>query len=149
MSISGILSSSLSHYQLGAVRTPYQKTFNQLSQDLQSGNLSAAQSDFATLQKAISQPATTSPTTSDPVTQAFHQLATDLQSGNLSAAQKDFSTLQQDLQASRFHHHYRLNVSSGDLTDSTSSILQAQPPISIGSLFDQTEPPLGRLRRLA
>lgn len=109
MSISGILSSSLSHYQLGAARTPYQQTFQQLGQDLQSGNLSAAQSDLATLQKAISQPATTSPTTSDPVTQAFHQLATDLQSGNLSAAQKDFSTLQQDLQASHFHH--RLSVS--------------------------------------
>jgi outer membrane protein assembly factor BamD (BamD/ComL family) len=105
MSIFGILSSSLSHYQLGAARTPYQQTFQQLGQDLQSGNLSAAQSDLATLQKAISQTATTS----DPVTQAFHQLATDLQSGNLSAAQKDFSTLQQDLQASHFHH--RLSVS--------------------------------------
>jgi hypothetical protein len=111
MSISGILSSNLSQYQLSAASNLYQQGVQQLSKDLQSGNLSAAQSDFAILQKAFSQPATTTPSTSDPVAQAFNQLATDLQTGNLSAAQKDFSTLQQDLQSqgnlptTHFHHH--------------------------------------------
>jgi len=114
MSISGILSSSFLSNQLSSVSSPYQQDMQKLSQDLQSGNLSAAQSDFATLQKAYSQSATTSSTsttsTSNPAAQAFNQLASDLQSGNLSAAQKDFSTAQQDLKnqyklpASHFHH---------------------------------------------
>src|ERR1022692_58755 len=129
MSISGILSSS-NQYQIGAASNSIQQQFQQLGQALQSGNLSSAQSDFATLQAAFSQPAstsgsatsTTSATTASPINQAFHQLASDLQSGNLSAAQKDYSTVQQDLQSahgtlanSRFnqHHHHGGGVSTG------------------------------------
>jgi len=115
MSVSGILSSSFLQNQISSVSSPYQQDMQKLSQDLQSGNLSAAQSDFATLQQAFSQPATTSASTSTtptaiPVALSFNQLASDLQSGNLSAAQKDFSTAQQDLKnqyklpASHFHH---------------------------------------------
>jgi len=94
----------------------------QLGQALQSGNLSAAQSDFATLQAAFSQPATTAGSTStgstsNPVAQAFNQLSSDLQSGNLAAAQKDFSTVQQDLQnnlsSNHFHHHRHLSSAGG------------------------------------
>jgi hypothetical protein len=104
-----------------------------LSQDLQSGNLSAAQSDFATLKAAFSQPAastgtvstpsTSGASTSNPVAQAFNQLAADLQSGNLSAAQKDLSSVQQDLQSqggpstNHFHHHHRLSTGDGGSTD--------------------------------
>lgn len=102
MSISGILSSS-NQYQIGASNS-LQQNFQQLGQALQSGNLSSAQSDFATLQAAFSQPATTTgntasaaSTTANPVNQAFSQLASDLQAGNLSAAQKDYSTVQQTL----------------------------------------------------
>jgi|HubBroStandDraft_1064217.scaffolds.fasta_scaffold03892_5 hypothetical protein len=106
MSISGI-QGTLSPYQLGAAGSPMQQQLQQLSQALQSGNLSAAQSDFATLRQAFSQPSTTSGAasgapsspTANPVNQAFNQLASDLQSGNLSAAQKDLSTVQQDMQS--------------------------------------------------
>jgi hypothetical protein len=129
MSISGILSSSSNQYQLSAASNPFQ----QLSKDLQSGNLSASQSDFATLQAAFSQPATSTAaastayppkSTTDPVAQAFNQLATDLKSGNLSAAQKDYSTLQQDLQSpsgspTHLHNHHR--ISTGGLFGGTSS----------------------------
>jgi hypothetical protein len=129
MSISGILSSSSNQYQLSAASNPFQ----QLSKDLQSGNLSASQSDFATLQAAFSQPATSTvaastayppKSTTDPVAQAFNQLATDLKSGNLSAAQKDYSTLQQDLQSpsgspTHLHNHHR--ISTGGLFGGTSS----------------------------
>jgi len=104
MSMSGIQSSTFNPYQL-ASNNPMQQQLQQLSQALQSGNLSEAQSDFATLQQAFSQPAATSGTTSgatstattNPVNQSFNQLASDLQSGNLAAAQKDLSTVQQDL----------------------------------------------------
>ena len=126
MSISGILSSSFLQNQLSAITSPYKQDMQQLSQDLQSGNLSAAQSDFATLQAAFSQSASTSnPTsnssasssaTSGTIAQAFNQLASDLKSGNLAGAQKDYTTLQQDLQSQsgtsshHFHHHHRIGT---------------------------------------
>jgi hypothetical protein len=114
MSISGILS-ALSQTQLTATKTPLQQSIQQLGGDLQSGNISSAQSDFATLQQAFSQPSTTSTPTSDLVAQSFEQLASDVQSGNISASQKDLSTLQQDLQSQsgaesthRLHHNHRM-----------------------------------------
>jgi hypothetical protein len=73
--------------------------FQQLGQDLQSDNLSHAQSDFATLAQnvpGINQNNTA--TNNNPITQAFAQLGQDLQSGNLLAAQSAFTTLQRDLQ---------------------------------------------------
>lgn len=63
--------------------------FQQLGQDLQSGKLTAAQSDFAALQQEAS-PLTTTSTAAqstpahDPVTQALDQLHTQLQSGDLA-----------------------------------------------------------------
>jgi len=134
MSISAILNSSSNQFQMSAASNPYQQELQQLGQALQSGNLSAAQSDFATLQAAFSQPATTTGSTStgsasNPVVQAFNQLGTDLQSGNVSAAQKDFSTVQQDLQNNfsnnEFHHcyHHRSGGGSGD-SSNQNSLLQ-------------------------
>jgi hypothetical protein len=139
MSISGILSSSNNPYQVGAASNPYQQDMQKLSQDLQSGNLSASQSDFATLQAAFSQStgstaATSNSSTSSaaiftPITQAFNQLATDLQSGSVSAAQKDLSTLQQDFQnpgkltTEHFHHHQHSGGGSGD-SSTQNSLLQ-------------------------
>jgi hypothetical protein len=77
----------------------FQKEFQQLGKDLQSGNISAAQADFVTLQQNSPQSnATSSSQSSEPIVQAFHQLLEDLQSGNLSAAQQAYGTLQQDLQ---------------------------------------------------
>ncbi|MGA2005562.1 MAG: hypothetical protein ABSG70_19440, partial [Terriglobales bacterium] len=57
MSVSGIFGSSFSNSQ-NVSATNYQlqnSEFQQLGQDLTSGNLSAAQSDFATLQQAFTQ----------------------------------------------------------------------------------------------
>jgi hypothetical protein len=70
-----------------AALSQLRQQFQQLGQDLQSGNLSSAQTDFATLRQASS--AGTNTTTksapgNDPVTQALNQLRTDLQSGNLA-----------------------------------------------------------------
>ncbi|MGD0507940.1 MAG: hypothetical protein ABSA27_09095 [Terriglobales bacterium] len=135
MSISGILSSSFLQNQLSSVNSPNQQDMQKLSQDLQSGNLSAAQSDFATLQQAYSQSATTpsasTTSTSSSAAQAFNQLASDLQSGNLSAAQKDFSTAQKDfpdkykIPPYHFHVHTPLGGGGGGSGSSNqNSLLQ-------------------------
>jgi len=118
MSISGIFSSNLSNHQADPNYRLTNSQFQQLGQDLVSGNLSAAQSDFATLEQAFTQPAAvSSSSTSNPVAEAFQQLATDLKSGNLSAAQQDYSTIQQDLQnlpsSRRLHNHHHIEVKFG------------------------------------
>src|ERR1700722_18100352 len=101
--------------------------FQQLGQDLQSGNLAQAQTDYATLSQnfqgasqgagasgAVAAAAATTgaaPTAAVTATatagavksassaaQAFAQLGQDLQAGNLQASQQDFTNLQQSLQ---------------------------------------------------
>jgi hypothetical protein len=133
MSISGISN----QLQLNAATNPYQQQFQQLSNALKSGNLSAAQSDFATLQQAFSQPTSIAASTSatsaaasvtNPIAQAFSQLGSDLQSGNLSAAQKDFSTVQQDIQSLSGgrvnHHHAHGGGGSGGGSNTQNTLLQ-------------------------
>jgi hypothetical protein len=127
VSLIGILSSNL--FAAGSARNAQSsqnnpskfqqiKTeFQLLGEDLQSGNLSQAQTDFASLSKdfpgAAQSSATSVNTTAnnDPLLRAFTQLGRDLQSGNLQAAQQDYTNLRQDLQlissqqAGRHHHH--------------------------------------------
>ena len=136
MSVSA-LSSIFNQQQLSAITNPYQQQLQQLGKALQSGNLSAAQSDFATLQQAFSQPASTiatttgaaSTTTSNPANQSFNQLASDLQSGNLAAAQKDFSTVQQDIKGygsppiNYFQGHGRISTGGGSGSPTTQNSL--------------------------
>jgi hypothetical protein len=157
MSVVGILS-SLGSLQLGAPSATKQ-SLHQLKQDVQTGNLKAAQSDFAALQKAFSQsgtttaansPATTlsasstSTSTSSSFSQAIHHLASDLTSNNLAAAQKDFSTLKQDLPQTNAsgsgggarHHHWssgESNQSSGGAA-ATSLFTQLSQALASGNL---------------
>jgi hypothetical protein len=70
----------------------FQQEFQQLGQDLQSGNLSQAQSDLASLQTS-NVPALSSFSSSNGLASAFSQLAIDLRSGNLSAARQDYTTI--------------------------------------------------------
>jgi outer membrane protein assembly factor BamD (BamD/ComL family) len=114
MSTSGISSTNFSYYDTQDMQNNLQKIqqeFQQLGQDLQSGNLSAAQQDFATLQSLTPQGSSASSTQSNnPIAQEFSQLSQDLQSGNLSAAQQDFAQIQQSLQSqsqsAQGHHHH-------------------------------------------
>ena len=127
MSVSGIASSILfapiSSQKLPSRGQQIQQEFQQLGKDLRSGNLSAAQTDFVTLQNGL-QPNNSSSTSqsSNPIVQDFTQLASDLKAGNLSAAQKDFTALQQALNtasnantagAQGHHHHHHAVESSG------------------------------------
>jgi hypothetical protein len=112
MSVSGVSSSNFLDYNAQSIRTnmqQFRQEFQQLGQDLQSGNLSAAQADFASLQQVGSQAnSTSSAQSNNPIAQAFNQLSQDLKSGNLSAAQQDYATVQQDFQnqATQVHHHH-------------------------------------------
>jgi outer membrane protein assembly factor BamD (BamD/ComL family) len=145
MSVSGISSSSLSTYSTTSGQGNFQqvqKAFQQLGQDLQSGNLSAAQSDFSTLQNlvpklsaATSSAATSTVQSNNPLLQNFDQLSKDLQSGNLSAAQQDYTNIQQAFQRfspksggpeGRHHHDGGGDLgnglrTAGSTTDSSSS----------------------------
>jgi hypothetical protein len=108
MSVAGISSSGLFNYAAQSANNnvqQFRQEFQQLGQDLQSGNLSAAQTDFATLQQSGS-----SAQSNSPIAQDFKQLSRDLQSGSVPAAQQDFAKIQQDLQSQQAdghgHHHH-------------------------------------------
>ena len=137
MSVTGIASSILSNPSVSHVQQSrfqqIRSEFQQLGQDLQSGDLTKAQTDFTTLSQNLSGANQSNTSTTNPVSQAFSQLGQDLQSGNLQAAQQDFTTLQQDLKQNaaqvgghRHRHHHQAegseNSSSGQQSN---SIVQA------------------------
>ena len=125
MSVAGILSSAAFSIGAQVFQSRMQKAkqeFQQLGQDLQSGNLTAAQSDFAALQKLQPKPPTTSSSQGSSVTQDFNQLAADLNAGNTTAAQQDYAKLQQDLQAQATLGHHRHHHKSGDSSSAVSQL---------------------------
>jgi hypothetical protein len=94
-----------------------QSEFQQLGQDLQAGNLTQAQQDYATLSQNFPNAQSASTATasaansSNPIAQAFAALSQDLQNGNISGTQQDYATIQQDFQqqqqgAGQVHHHH-------------------------------------------
>jgi hypothetical protein len=113
MSVSGISNTSLFNYAAESLqnrRQQFGKEFEQLGKDLQAGDLSAAQADFAALQQLKPQSSTTSSSqNATPLANDFNQLSQDLQTGNLSAAQQDYAKVLQDMQtqASQAHGHHR------------------------------------------
>ena len=106
MSISGIVNNGYAQYRSSAPADPVNQAFQQLGNDLKSGNLSAAQSDYSVLRQEFQ-------THSGPVNRYAHgphrlsvlgnmadmasllaQLGQDLATGNLAAAQKLYTTFQ-------------------------------------------------------
>ena len=106
----------------------FKQEFQQLGEDLKSGDLSAAQSDFAKLQQigpaALSDP---SIQPDNRLAQAFAQLAQDLQSGDLSAAQKDYALVQKVFQhqAERGERHHYAKAQIKQAFDALGQALQA------------------------
>ncbi len=140
MAINGIASGILSILNSSQnQQSPFQKIgseFQQLAQDLQSGNLSQAQSDFTALSQnfpGLSQNSAipTAAAGNNPIAQTFAQLGQDLQAGNLQGAQQDFATLQQDLQQSspqvhgHRHHHHAEDSQGSSSAQPGNSIVQA------------------------
>ena len=117
MSVGAILGSVLQG-ALAATNSPskfkqFQQEFQQLSKDLQSGNLGQAQSDLERLEhtspflrvgigpSTSGAPGASVGASSNPITQAFNQLERDLKAGDTAAAQQDFSTIQNFQNAQR------------------------------------------------
>ncbi|HUO34561.1 MAG TPA: hypothetical protein VMU43_06195 [Candidatus Acidoferrum sp.] len=115
MSVTGLSASSL--YSAAGNQTGFQQIqqdFQQLGQDLQAGNLSQAQQDYATLTAAL--PANQQQNNNNPIAQAFAQLGQALQSGDLSTAQQAFATIQQDFQqnqGAQGHHRHHAHGNQG------------------------------------
>jgi len=120
MSVAGISSTSL--YQPSSVNTTSQNRrseFQQLGQDLQDGNLTAAQQDFSKLTQVTPKASSGVQSASlnsqvsafGSILQDLNTLGQSLQSGNLSAAQQAYSKVQQDMQNvqqshGQPHHHH-------------------------------------------
>lgn len=143
MSLSGISSSSLFSYENQNIQNQnqnkmqqFQQEFRQLGEDLQAGNLSAAQTDFATLQHMAPQ-GNSSSSGNNPIQQAFNQLSQDLASGNLSAAQQDYSNIQQDFQSqvqqSHGHRHHH-GGGGGEMSQISQSFEQLGQALQSGNL---------------
>jgi hypothetical protein len=124
MSVAGIFNTQ--NYQI--ISQQIKTDFQQLGSDLQAGNLSQAQSDYASLSQDISASQTQS---SNTINQDFSAVGQALQSGNLSDAQNSFSTLLHDLQQSgQVHHHHHHHHHSGGSQGANSSGAQASDPIA-------------------
>jgi len=148
MSISAISANSYSDYSSQSPFDKIKQEFQQLSSDLQSGNLSAAQSDFVTLQQDLPQSSDSSSQTSNPIEQAFNQLSKDLQAGNLTAAQQDFQTIQKDLQnqaaqgsqsddateGAQHHHHHHGGSGSNESSQISKLMSQLGKDLQSGDL---------------
>ena len=90
--------------------------FQQLGQDLQSGNLTKAQQDYATLSKNIP---SAQQSANGPMAHDLGALGQALQSGNLTSAQQAYSTIQQDL--TQFASNGSLGSSSNSALAQTGS----------------------------
>ena len=104
MSVDSIASSS------GAYQPPQsnplqqlRSSFNQLTQSLGSGDLSAAQQAFSALQQNLPPGQQNG---SGPFASALQQIGQSLQSGDLSGAQKALASLQQNGKAHHHGHHH-------------------------------------------
>jgi hypothetical protein len=112
MSVSAI-SSSLQTYQNTVLKNnlqQFQQEFQQLGSDLQSGNVSGAESDLSALQQSVPGFSGSS-SGNNPISQAFNQLSQQLQSGNLTGAQQDYANLKQnfDERGAEFRHRHPAN----------------------------------------
>ena len=108
MSVSGISSSNLFNYSNQNIQNnqqQFQQEFHQLGQDLQSGNVSAAQKDYTNLKQDLQNASHTRAhhhhrshsADGSEISQLFDQLGQALQSGNVSSAQAAYSSMVQDL----------------------------------------------------
>lgn len=121
------------------------QNIGKLGEDLQAGNLSAAQQDFATLQSASGNNPTGTTASNNPISQAVNQLAEDLQTGGIAAAQQNVASAQSSsLQPTQngssgthlhHHHHGGGGAEASQLLqqlgqDQTSSLSATQPSYS-------------------
>jgi len=125
MSIAGISSNFLLN-SLSPKQTSLQQfkdEFQQLGQNLQAGNLKAAQNDYAQLQQIEQQKNSSQSSSTSSVSQLFDQLGKDLASNNVSSAQDDFNDIMKAVQSggSQVHHHHN-HHGGGGFSSQTSAV---------------------------
>jgi len=103
------------------------KYLEQLGQDLQSGDLSGAQSVFSSLQQLLSgssanQAQITQQTSQSIFNTDINALGQALKSGDLSKAQDALAKLQQDMQATQKGHHRHHHRKADNLQNPVSSL---------------------------
>ena len=129
MSVSGILSTYTFDTTAQTVQRSqhFKQEFQQLGQDLKSGDLAAAQADIAALTQSGSQTGLPSSTQrTGPLARAFDKLTQDVQAGNLTAAQQDFAAVRQDFQARAVaRHHHAPDAGMGQIMDQLGQALQS------------------------
>ena len=138
MSISALPPIDLTSLTTQASWQSMQRAFQQVGNDLQSGNLAAAQNDYVTLSKDNPASATGSASAAG---RAYSQLGQDLRSGNLAAAQLDYASLKRDTvqpespttatgaaasKQGTVHHHR--HHATGDTSSSISQLLDSASP---------------------
>ena len=99
MSVSSV-SNNLAHFLPTSQNLPskqFQQQFQQLGQDLRSGNLSGAQAIFTHIPKPGHGQSSSQGGT--PIEQEFSNLGQALQSGNLAAAQQDYTQIQHRIES--------------------------------------------------
>jgi hypothetical protein len=150
MSISAVPSSSPIDSSAQGVlskRTQVANEFKQLGHDLQSGDVSASQSDYVTLQQLVPSLGSSAPQTFTPLAQAFGQIGQALQSGNIGSAQQAYSQIQQGVQHQDNHNNFKLlgkDLQSGNLSGAQSDYakLQQATPGSNSTAPDTSNPRL-------
>lgn len=125
MSVSAISAGSLASAQ--AIQTTsgdqnrlqkFRQDFQQIGEDLQSGNVAGAQAAFANIPKPGRGQTSSQP--GAPIEQAFGQLGQNLQSGNVAAAEQDYTKIQQAVE----NHFSQSSSSVADtITPSAASTL--------------------------
>jgi len=154
MSVSGISSTnSVSQNDWQSKFAQSQQYFNALGKALESGNLSAAQSAFSSLQQLMPNSSQNSTTTTgaggtNSIGSAFNALGQALQSGNLADAQKAFAQVQQTMQTAQFGHHHSSQSRAASTSTSTSTVSQStlnqiQTYVSEGMTASQIAQKLG------
>jgi len=130
MSVSGV--SNNNFYQTSSAQTNFQQIrdyFQQLGQDLQSGDLNGAQQVFTALQQLMPNSSAASQTQTGQQGSGQSQVAADLsalgqalESGDLTKAQDAFTKLQQDMQsAHKRHHHHNSDASQNSASSSNNN----------------------------
>jgi hypothetical protein len=113
MSLSGISNNSPYNYAMQSLQNQanlqqFQQQFQQLGQELQSGNLSSAQQDYSNIEQDFQSQDTqhgrccrggSGEEDQNQISQTFQQLGQELQFGDLSGSQQAYGSLQQELQA--------------------------------------------------
>jgi hypothetical protein len=145
LSINSLNNYASSYYTQNTANSA-QSSFQNLGLALQSGNLSAAQTAFASLQQSQN-PGTQSTSSNNPVTADMTSLANALNSGNLSAAQASYTQLQQDSQAQGVgHHHHHHGGGGGGMGSAVQSLMsQLSSPSSTSTGTSSTSSAPGTL----